>query len=403
MGRPRTGHTRFKRGKWEAWLGDEYLGTYPTQLRARWTIDAALRTDEGKPHDSLRVFGAAWIERRELDARERGKARAGLVELSRWNTHIATAPWFDKPLRSITPKLVQQWVRALQAKEATGAIYTGPSGKKAVRRERRGRTLSRRTVANALNLLALCLDDVVTDGLMATNPARAVKVGRGSVRQLEGELIVHLTELEIERLFSLPLPPRERAFFTVAIYGGLRLGELLGLRWADVDAKRIMVRRSYDESVKSNESIRDVPALPPAVDAVRAYRASLAVTPIGSALMFPADGGGCHGPSYTMAWTDKLYRKNGELRTRTGWATRASVTGKTFHALRHTCGTHLLMGTWERWTGPLELKHVSAWLGHSSEEVTRRHYARFSKDALTNRVQRVLSARHRKDEVQGDD
>lgn len=391
MGRKKTGSVRFHRGGWEAWNGKEYLKSWPTEAEAWEVVEAAIKTDEGNPKDTLRVFGRGWIERREIEARERGKARAGLIEVSRWNTHVVSASFIDKPLSKITPKLVQQWVRALQVKHVTGAIYTGQAGKKAVRLEKRDRTLNRRTVANTLNLLALCFDEAMVEGLMSSNPARVVKLGRAAVGKHEGELVDHLTAAEIERLFALPLPPRERAFFSLAVYGGLRLGELLGLRWGDIDGKRIMVRRAYNSSVKSKPSVRDVPALPPVIEAVRAYRASLATPPIGG-LMFAADGGSCHGPSYTMAWTDKLYRKGGQLRVREGWARKAGVIGKTFHVLRHTCGCHLLMGTWKHWTGPLEMHDVSRWLGHSSIAVTERHYSQLSKDALTNRVQRVLNA-----------
>lgn len=402
MGRKRTGSVRFKRGSWEAWNGREYLGCEPTEAAAWELVRAALKTDEGSPRDTLRVYGAGWIEAREIEARERGRARAGMVEVSRWALHVETAPFADKPLRAITPKLVQQWVRALQAKPATQALYTGPSGKKAVRREQQDRTLSRSTVANTLQLLALCLDAAVVDGLIASNPARAgVKVGRAPARSTEGELVTHLTEREIQRLFTLDLPPRERAFFSLAIYGGLRLGELLGLRWGEVDAHRIQVRRSYDGGTKSATSVRDVPALPPVVDAVRAYRASLAAAPIGG-YMFAADGGGVHGPSYTMAWTDKQYRKGGQLHTRIGWAKKAGISGKTFHALRHTCGCHLIMGTWANWTGPLEMHDVSRWLGHSSVLVTQRHYAQLSRNALTNRVRRTLSELNKRNERNGE-
>ncbi len=343
------------------------------------------------------MFGSAWIERRELEAQERGKARAGRIEAERWRFHVETASFYDKPLKAITTKMLQQWVRKLRETKATSAIYTGPIGKKVVQRKQRDRVLERSTVANILQLVKLCFDDAMREGLVAVNPAAIVKIGRAAVEQKEGDLISHLSEAEIDSLFALNMPPRELAFFSLAIYGGLRLGELLGLRWGDVDSTRIRVRRSYDKSVKSGSSLRDVPTLPPVIEAVRAYRASLAAAPIGG-LMFPSDSGGCHGPSYTMAWTDKSYRKAGKLKTRVGWATKAGIVGKTFHVLRHTCGCHLLMGTWEPWTGPLELKHVSAWLGHSSEQVTREHYAQFARDSLTNRVQQVLMARPRREQ-----
>jgi integrase len=53
----------------------------------------------------------------------------------------------------------------------------------------------------------------------------------------------------------------------------------------------------------------------------------------------------------------------------------------------------LLQGTWRQWVGELDIKDVSAWLGHSDISVTQRHYAALSKDSLTNRVQRVLRSR----------
>lgn len=391
MGRTRTGHVTRRRGKFEAWLGDRYLGIWPTEEKARRIIAAELETEDGKERDTLSAFGAGWIEKREIDARERGKARAGLIERSRWDTHIATAPFYERRLSAITPLVVQTWIGELRKTQATGVIRS-----RELQKVKRDRKLSRNTIANTVQLLKLCFDSALLAGLVKANPCAVVKIGRAAVKRDEGELVEHLTVREIDAVLGLELPERERAFFALGIFGGLRLGELLGLRWGDVDGKRIMVRRAYAAAVKSNASRRDVPALPPVVEAVRAYRASLPAAPIGG-LMFPTESGSVHGPSYTMAWSDKLYRKGGELRTRVGWATKAGIVGKTFHVLRHTCGCHLLMGTWEEWTGPLELKHVSAWLGHTSEEVTRRHYAQFARDSLTNRVQDVLRAQKRRE------
>lgn len=393
MGRPRTGSVRFRpeRGQWVATLAGEHLGYAATKQEALDLCAAALQLDEGKAPDSIRVFGARWIAQRETDARARGKARAGLSERSRWELHVESAAWADVPLKRLTPKQLQQWIRVLHNTPATQATYTGPRRRKVVERRQSERTLAHSTVSNVLQLVKLCLDDAVIEGLIPSNPARLVKLGRSAVAAHEGELVDHLTAADIQRLFALPLPPRERAFFAVAIYGGLRLGETLGLQWRDVlDFKRIQVRRAYDKACKTRGSVRDVPMLPPVVDALRSFRASLKTAAIGTALLFPSDSGSCHGPSYTMAWTDKPYRKGGEYRVREGWARRAGIVGKSFHVLRHTCGCHLLQGTWDEWTGALDLKDVMVWLGHSDFGVTQRHYAAFARDALTNRVQATL-------------
>lgn len=400
MARPRTGSVRFRAGRgWVARLAGEHLGYHKTEQEAWDTIAAALHHDSGRAPDTLKTYGAKWIVKREIQARARGKARAGKTEVSRWNTHIANADFAHKPLAKIAPKHVKQWVAELQQKCAKQTTYTGKLGKKVAINTETQRQLSRSTVSNALQLLKACFQEALTDGLISSNPAEPINLGRAKIEQHEGELVDHLSEGEIRRFFELPLPPRERAFFSIAIYGGLRLGEIHGLQWRDIDGKRIMVRRAYDKAVKTRGSVRDVPLLPPVAEAVREYRKSLTTAAIGTALLFPSDSGSCHGPSYTMGWADKFYRRRGELRMQSGLARQAGIINKTFHVLRHTCGCHLLQGTWRQWVGNIGMQDVSKWLGHTSISVTERHYADLGKDSLTNRVQRILSAKPSNDEV----
>lgn len=86
-------------------------------------------------------------------------------------------------------------------------------------------------------------------GLVSVNPASAPrKRGRKQRRRARGTA---LSAAEIER-FLAECSPRWRLFFTVALDTGLRRGELVGLRWGDVDlADRVLcVRRSignYDD------------------------------------------------------------------------------------------------------------------------------------------------------------
>jgi hypothetical protein len=60
----------------------------------------------------------------------------------------------------------------------------------------------------------------------------------------------------------------------------------------------------------------------------------------------------------------------------------------TFHALRHTCGCHLAQGSWapEFVSRPFTLIEIKEWLGHSSVEVTERHYVDFMPDNLHSAV-----------------
>jgi integrase len=75
---------------------------------------------------------------------------------------------------------------------------------------------------------------------------------------------------EEARLLVAGAPKEERALWATALYGGLRRGELMALRWEDVDlgAGRLSVRASWDiregrVPPKSRAGVRDVPITEP--------------------------------------------------------------------------------------------------------------------------------------------
>ncbi len=80
--------------------------------------------------------------------------------------------------------------------------------------------------------------------------------------------------------------------------------------------------------------------------------------------------------SLDAGWADRV-RAKGVVHK--GWKTVAGITRRVrFHDLRHTCASHLLMGTWGRsWS----LDEVRAFIGHSSTATTAR-YAHLSADHL---------------------
>lgn len=386
MGRRRTGHIRERAGRFEVELAGEYLGVYDDKATAKRRLAAAIADDAGNAPDAFSLYATSWMDKREFAARRRKRSRPFAKERSRWRTHVETAPFWEWPIKKIasTPLIVQEWIGQLAEKEAIQII----NRKSGIERRPTGRKLSKRVIEDSVSLVKLCLDDARIAGkYKGDNPARVAKLPRFEEQDEsdDGELIVHASVQEIASLFALDLPPMQRAVFAVAIYVGLRLDELWGLRWQDVvldgPKPHVRVRRSYDGPLKTKYSRRDPPLLAPARAALKAWKAAQGATPIGAALVWPREDGKCHGESYVAGWRSKTDAG----RYVTGWREKAGIREEVgFLELRHTCGCHLVQGTWT--PRPLTLHEVKRWLGHSSIHVTERHYASLTSDNLHDAV-----------------
>lgn len=393
MGRKKTGQIDRIGRKYRARLGSLYLGLFDTEAEAKLNIRVALQMASEKKPETLASFAEKWFQQRELD----GAVRRIEKQRSDWSSRVATAKFIDWPLKRIKPQHIQAWLSDLGRRPARYVINRKVDGKIVSEFHDRSTPLSYESIAKALSLLKLCLDHAIVCGKLeiGKNPARVVKMPRRRPVAVKGaQRVVHLTAPEISALFRLQMPPRDRAVYALAIYAGLRRSELWGLRWEhvvlDTGKPHVRVRHSYSEPCKSPDAVRDVPLLAPAREALKAYRRSLKPRPIGG-LVFPADGGGCHSASYDCRWTDhRGYRhgprsNNKKQRVWPGWRSKAGIRPEvTFHALRHTCGCHLAQGSWvpNVVSRPFALIEIKEWLGHSSIEVTERHYVDFMPDNL---------------------
>src|SRR5262249_7403141 len=127
-------------------------------------------------------------------------------------------------LQKLSPEDVQQWHAALL------------SGTK---------PLARRTVIHAHRLLNLVLADAVKNGAVVRNVATVHRPTQP--RQSEIEI---LDAAQVEEVLNGLMGHFLHPIVSMALDTGMRRGELLGLKWGDVDLDRatVQVERSIEET-----------------------------------------------------------------------------------------------------------------------------------------------------------
>ena len=234
---------------------------------------------------------------------------------------------------------------------------------------RAGGGLAPKTVRYVHATLHKVLADAVDSGLLQSNPAdraRPPKPRASSRREMQvwdaEQLAKFLTHVEGHRL---------QAAFHLAAMTGMRRGEVIGLRWHDIDfsAGRIAIRHTLvsvayelQDSTPKTHQARVVDLDPRTIEQLRAHRCRQATghESWGSGyherdLVFRReDGSPIHPDSFTQAF-DAEVRRSGLPRIR-------------LHDLRHTHATIALRAG-------IPVKVISERLGHENPAFTLKQYA----------------------------
>lgn len=180
----------------------------------------------------------------------------------------------------------------------------------------------------------------------------------------EHEEIRFLDEAEWEAVLRHVQPgdyqALDRAFYVTAIMAGLRHGELIALRWRDVDwtAGRIRVRQNWVlgafDTPKSRRGSRSVPMADRlAGELDRLYRAL--GNPDEDALVFPDPHTG-----------DPLDKATNLRRYRKVLKAATLDTTHDLHGLRHTFGTRMAAAS-------VPMRTLQEWMGHRDISTTERY------------------------------
>lgn len=344
-----TGRGRPPVGYFTKRLAEEWLRDALDQAR-RGTLPGLVRTGA-----TVADAAAEYLRYVEHDRARKPSTVAGY----RWIIDAQILPVLGlRPIESVTTEDVEVWLASVG-----------------------GRPSSR---TKALVILHGIFERARRVHRLTINPVRDVE---RPPHVVSGDIEVFSPE-EVWALVRAAESEQDAALFLTAAFTGLRMGELLALRWRDVDfaGSVVRVRASYAAgrlTTPKSGKVRSIP-LAPDVAEVLARLGSRERFTGDDDLVFPGAAG--------------EHLDGSALRRRFKAALgRAGLRALRFHDLRHTFGTRMI--------ATADIRRVQEWMGHADVQTTMKylHYAPRAEDAaLVARAFRLNSGVRARDAPVGE-
>ena len=222
--------------------------------------------------------------------------------------------------------------------------------------------LSAKTVRNIHQILSSALKLAQEQRLILTNPAEGCALPR-----VEHQEMKTLTTVQLASFFREARESGVFELYYLELATGLRRGELLGLKWEDIDLERgdLRVRRQVsringevvEAPLKTKNAYRTLPLAEDAISVLKEQRRKVGNSP----WVFPSPNGGPISPDSVLHMLHRVLKRAGLPKVR-------------FHDLRHTFATLALQNG-------VDVKTVSGMLGHFSAGFTLDTYAHITSAA----------------------
>ena len=222
--------------------------------------------------------------------------------------------------------------------------------------------LSAKTVRNIHQIISSALKLAVEQKLIARNPAEGCALPKVERKEMQ--------TLPVEQLTSFLREAKESGVYEmyyIDLATGLRRGELLGLKWSDIDLEKgdLRVQRQIgridgkiiEMPLKTKNAYRTLPLSADAIDVLMQQRRKTG----NSEWVFPSPTGGPMSPDSVLHMLHRVLKRAGLPKVR-------------FHDLRHTFATLALQNG-------VDIKTVSGMLGHFSAGFTLDTYAHVTTSA----------------------
>ena len=235
--------------------------------------------------------------------------------------------------------------------------------------------LSAKTVRNINQVISSAMDFAKDQKLISSNPTDGCALPKPEHKEMK--------TLPVEQLTSFLREAKESGVFElyyIELATGLRRGELLGLKWEDIDLAQgsLRVQRQIaringeviEAPLKTKNAYRTLPLSADAVGVLQEQRKKSGNSPY----VFPSPTGGPISPDSVLHMLHRVLKRAGLSKVR-------------FHDLRHTFATLALQNG-------VDIKTVSGMLGHYSAGFTLdtyTHVTTSAKKEAANTMGSILS------------